>query len=148
MKRNYLLTSMFIVFLLVGFNNCSEGDEPSRTDEQLYLEKLSKTWVVDEVTLDGLDVTDIYTTMALSVTADQTFTVTNPQPGVWPASGSFTIQKIADSEHYKLIRNDGIEINITSLTPSELTCTFQYVATDGRVGGLSGVYSFAMTPAE
>ena len=148
MKIHRLLAMATIVLSIFTFSNCDNKDEPSLTEQQIYLERLSKTWVVDEVTLDDVDVTEYFNNMSLTIQGDRTYIVTNSQPKVWPASGDFTLEKIAGDEHFRFIRNDGIEIIVASLTASQITFTFQYDAAAARTKGISGMYRFTMKATE
>lgn len=142
MKRNRILLILALIICVITFNNCD--DEPAKTDEELYLERLSLTWKVAKVTLDDEDVTDFYTNMALTIRGDKTYSVANGVEGVWPNAGIFTMGKIA-GDHYQLTREeDGVIITITALTETELKYTFQYTASGGRTKSVSGVYEFEM----
>lgn len=144
MKNQSLLAMTTLALSIFAFSSCDNKDEPSITEEQFYLERLSKTWVADEVTLDDVDVTEYLDNMTLTIQGNRTFIVKNSPPEVWPASGDFTLEKIAGDKNFRFIRNDGIEITVASLTTSQITFTFQYNAEEARAKGLSGMYRFTM----
>ncbi|MEJ0031003.1 MAG: hypothetical protein WDO15_11780 [Bacteroidota bacterium] len=58
---------------------------------------------------------------------------------IWPASGSFTI-----TDQHDIKRNDGMTINVTSLTDSQVIFELFYTSPGGRVTGVSGHYKFEM----
>lgn len=134
-------SSLFFLLLLQG---CHDDNGPTKEDE--YLTQLSATWIIDEVTVDDRNVSGAFDGMELTVTTKKKFSVKNPVPPIWPADGSFTLKQLSGSE-YSMLRSDGIEVTITSLTPTDLTLQLQFTATDtgGRVKSVSGIYEFHFT---
>jgi len=136
-----------MLFALIGgllyISSCD--DEQGKTDEEIYLEKLTSTWQVQLVTLDSEDVTGFYTNMTLTIGAEGNYITTQGNPPIWPASGNFALEKLTNSEHYKLKRNDGVELTVTTLDANNLKYTFQYTSPGGRSKSVSGVYEFTMS---
>lgn len=138
--------SIIALTLIMGvmFNSCKKDTTPTKTDEEIKLELLAKTWNVatatNSVTIDGRDVTAEWATFILNIGSTKTYTSTNAtDPLVWPASGTWDFGTTLTS----MVRDDGIDITIT-VTETTLKLQFDYTAGGGRFEGIEGNWVFNM----
>ncbi len=150
MKKIQLLVFFFLLLCMVIFAGCKKDDDTvEKTAEQLQTEKLTKTWVYENVTLEGAAPAEDYTgfrvTFAASSDAtNKTYTTVNGQ-SAWPASGTWSF---VGSNLNVIKRNDNIEMTVSNLTVTTLTLTFTIPDTGGRFGernqGTTGTYVFTL----
>ena len=75
-------------------SSCSEDETPSQKEKQL--KKLSDTWVVTSVTMDGGDVTSDYSSFELTLSGSAGSSVFaygvigRPEVSPWPSGGTWT----------------------------------------------------------
>ncbi len=146
-----VLLSLVVFGVLLSYTGCKKkkGDPEPITDQQI--EKLSKPWKVDAVTLDGVlqngtNGTSDYTnfTITLSGTKGTTsigYTTTNrPSLSPWASSGSFTFD--ATTPETKLIRDDTVPVTY-SVSDIQLQTSFQYNGIGfSRVSAVKGQWVF------
>ena len=119
-----------------------DGSEPSPTEEELTLKKISKNWALTSAEVDDTDVAEWFAGLKVSYTESKTFTVQNAVPPIWVASGTFELEKSGSS--YVIKRSDGVDMTISSLTDTDVTVTLNYTAPVGaRKESISGTYSFS-----
>ena len=140
--RNILLLA--VVVGIVFIQSCDNESGPS--EEQLFLDKLKGTWTLTtgHVALDGKDVTNSFAGMEINFAADKSYTVTHAVSPIWPASGTFRLEKSGSAGLFNIIRSDDILITVTDLTASTVTLKFQYTSSSGRSKSVSGQYEFVM----
>ena len=141
-----VLLSLVVFGVLLSYTGCKKkkGDPEPITDQQI--EKLSKPWKIDVVTLDGVVKTSDYTnfTITLSGTKGTTsigYTTTNrPSLSPWASSGSFTFD--ATTPETKLIRDDTVPVTY-SVSDTQLQTSFQYNGAGfSRVSAVKGQWVF------
>ena len=135
----------FTLIMGVLISGCKEKKTPAKSDEELQIEKLSKTWVLaaesNPVTVDGNDVSTNWTGFTLTL-GDKTYQSTgSDSPEVWPASGSWEFGSNVNT----LVRDAGIDISI-SVTDQSLLLQFDYTVAGGRLSGIEGTWVFNMVP--
>jgi hypothetical protein len=138
---NIAMNILGLALSLVAISSCDNADT-TPTEEQLTLQKLSKNWTLVSAEVDDQDVSEWFTNMKMSYTEAKTFTVQNPVPPIWVASGTFQLEKTGSN--YSIIRSDGVEMAVTNLTDTNVTVQFGYTALPGaRANSISGLYSFS-----
>ena len=141
--------SLIALTLIMGVmvSSCKKDPVVTKTDEQLQIEKLSKTWVPGSatssvfVTIAGNDVTADWSNFVLTL-GDKTYNSSGADsPLVWPGSGTWAFGANTNT----LVRDDGVEITIT-VTDTSLKMQFDYSSTGGRLNGIEGNWVFNMVP--
>ena len=151
-----ILSLMIVSSLGLFYAGC--GGKSGDTDpvEKVQLSKLSSTWTISSVTLDGAPRTD-FTGFTLTIAGafssatpkgPYTYTCagTRPNPSPWPASGTW---KFGANPKTDLLRLDNPDQEMTyTLTDTQLTIDFNYTG-DGfagsRVNQVSGNWEFIFT---
>ena len=125
------------------FSSCDGSEEP--TDEEVFLKKISNEWTLTSgyVKLDGVDVSPSFAGMTITFTTSKTYAVTHAPSPLWPASGSFKLEKVSKGV-YDILRDDGVVITVSDLTEQTLTLSLDYDAPGGRKKSISGHYEFFM----
>lgn len=156
----YLLITLFLFALILqsGCKKSNGGDpDPDPTINE-RLELLSKTWRVDpkfgSVTLDGIDITSQFTAFTLTITTAFNYSTSNGSAAfdVWALSGSWSFAINADGSQNDniIIRDDGIEIKIVSISETGLTFSFTYLTASNQQANQNdnneGNYIFVLSP--
>ena len=125
-------------------NGCDSSDDQPSPDDQ-FLRELSGTWTLNagQVTIDGLDVTEAFAGMSITFSTDKSYSTLHGIAPIWPANGSFVINKEADGS-YSLLRDNEVYVKVSNLTSTSVRLTMQYSASAGRTKGTSGQYEFTM----
>lgn len=155
MKRiNFLLTAGFLMSLLV-YAGCGSSSNPDpETAAEIQLGKLQGTWAAtansverdgnDDPTYDNFTVTFAGTLNADKSNVEATSTYnTNDVTNAFP-SGTWTFK---GSDVTTIVRGTNIEMDITTLTETNLVLTFS-LNEDGstnRTAGLTGTWTFDLT---
>ncbi|MEM8965760.1 MAG: hypothetical protein AAGE93_05045 [Bacteroidota bacterium] len=140
----YLLIAGLTALLL----SCDEegGDDgPATNDEQQQIERLAKTWIADQVTYDGVNVTSVdFTDFTITFSGDNTWTTEDGDPA-FGASGTW---EFAEDDLNTVIMN-GIPVSITTSTDAALLrLRFTLDNTPvGRTEGITGEYTFDLSAA-
>jgi len=141
--RNSMWIKIFSCIALLALlilSACSKEEDP--TPEELYLRKLTFAWQLKAASVDEKDVLTHFNGLVLQIKSDYTYQVTNPVPGLWPASGTFQLEQV-DDENFNVRRNDGVLISVIALSENELKLKFQYAASaKGRASSVGGKYQF------
>jgi hypothetical protein len=147
MKLTIQLLSMGVVLCgLVALQSCDKKNGPGESIEDQQLIKLSKTWTVTSVTLDGLDKTTDYANFVLTISGTAGsppfgFSTSGaPSPSPWPSSGNWTFGTSPTTE---LIRDDEVVITY-SVTDTVLQLSFSYNGDGflGRTNSVTGPWIF------
>ena len=137
-----------MIMALSLISGCSKDDpEPSAKDKQTDL--LAKKWniktEVNSVTLNGGDDTDNWTGFTVTFYSNGTYVASNISAErlntVWSSSGDWQFK--SDSDLNTIVRNDGVEINI-SIVETNLFMSFNYTQPNGRIAGIEGDWVFDM----
>jgi hypothetical protein len=141
-----ILVSLMVVGILMTYTGCKKkkGDPEPITDQQI--EKLSKPWKIDAVTL-GNDRTADFANFTITFTGTKgvpsigyTTAGGKPTPSPWASSGVFTFD--ANTPETKLKRDDGVDVTY-SVTETRLQMNFQYNDSGfGRVNAVRGDWVF------
>jgi hypothetical protein len=140
------MTTIKQIFWLAGlvamFTISSCKKEEVASEEKIFLNKLSHTWHVTMVELDGQVVTGAFGGLAITFNKSGTITVANAVPPIWNADGVFELEKIGSV--FILHRNDGVEITVVELEGGVLIMEFVFTASGGRLNSVSGQYRFRL----
>jgi hypothetical protein len=154
MKAIRILSMLGLFAVLVTYANC-DGSKPTPepiTDVQLG--KLSKTWKINSVTLDGVDKKADYTTFQLALTGTKGNTSFGysasgrPARSPWKSTGSWEFGTAPETQ---IVRDKGSadELAMTyAVTESTLEITFTFTG-DGynaRTGVVKGAWKFNFIP--
>jgi hypothetical protein len=142
--KKLIIVSALLLLVMIKFSGCDSDDDKPGTEKK-YLERLSFTWNLQQVKVDGTDVTPAFSGLVLTVKGARSFTVTNAVAPLWPSDGTFTLRKISGSADYDIIRSDGMEMLVNELSPAALRIQFQYQPAGGRVSSVGGQYEFLFT---
>ncbi|MBL0744730.1 hypothetical protein [Chryseolinea lacunae] len=99
-------------------------------------------WVVDAVTVDGVDQTALYGDFRLMF-SDEKF-LSSGGGDVWPARGTWCF---ADASRQTLQRHDGVVVHIDEMTPAALMLSLRWHKTTfamGRLHSLQGLHTFSL----
>lgn len=128
---------------LFTYSGCKPSSKPGESIPDQQLKKISKTWKVTSVTLDGTAQTT-YTNFQLTASGtagSTTFgysTTGRPPLSPWPASGTFTFGTDPTTQ---LTRDDGLPITY-SVSDTQFQLTFNYSGNGiaGRVNNVKGTW--------
>ena len=96
------------------------------------------------MTNDDQVVTSLYTGFTLTITSQQTYNTTN-SGNPWPAQGTF---ELVEGNPSVILRDDGVNINISSVDDTSLTLNFSLNEVRGTAAGTDGVtgsFTFFLT---
>lgn len=99
-------------------------------------------WVVDAVTVDGVDQTALYGDFRLTFSNEKF--LSSGGGAVWPVRGTWTF---TDPSRQTLQRHDGVVVHIDEMTPTALTFSLRWHETTfamGRLHSLQGLHTFSM----
>jgi hypothetical protein len=156
-----LVARFLSLTLLAGaalfYASCDGGDGDTKSDEEIQLEALSKTWTLTDAELDNAprfaDFTGMKLTLSGAFTAGGTYnysiTGTTPTPSPWPRSGTW---KFGADVKIHMIRNPGtgasaenLEMNYSlsnGILTISFTCTDCNYDGGGRVSSVDGPWVF------
>ena len=153
MKVFRILSLIGLVAVLLTYSSCGGDDPASESVSDVQLGKLSKTWKINTVTLDGVDKIADYTSfqLVLSGTKGNTSfgysTSGRPALSPWKASGSWEFGAAPETQ---MIRDKGTadELAMTyAVTETTLSITFTFNGAGySRTGVVKGqwVYTFKL----
>lgn len=132
MKAFRLLLFFALVIALFTYSGCGGGDTPEEPITDVQLGKLTKTWKVASVSLDGVDKTSDYTNFQLTLTGTKGTTsfgyttAGRPTLSPWKSGGSWEFGTAVQTQ---IIRDKGTadELAMTyAVTETTLQITFTY----------------------
>lgn len=133
MKAFKVLSLLGLVVVLLTYSGCGGGSDPEPSVTEVQLGKLSKTWKINTVTLDGVDRTADYSAFQLVLSGSAAATsfdyTTSGRPALspWKASGKWEFGTTPETQ---IIRDKGTgadELNLTyAVTESTLSITFRF----------------------
>lgn len=136
MKYSDVIKVIGLVILLVNLSRCGSSDEEQLTPNQKAEALLiSRSWSLTNVSIDGAD-SNLYSGLTLTFKPGN-FSSTKSNK-VWPASGTWNF--VGETGN-KIVRNDGVEITIESLSATQFIITFTWNSTtyeSRRVNSLKG----------
>ena len=136
-KYVFSIPILFGLCLIAACKSEDEGDTIPKTEEELQLEKLSKTWIPGFIQRDGVDVTGEFSGFTLTFTQNKTYTAVNGGE-VFPASGTW---EFATGNLNRMVRDDGVVMEVV-VTATTLNLQFQIDSPGGRFAGTSGDFEF------
>lgn len=139
MKKRRIIGSLIFALSLLVLTHCKE-DDPQTETERISSLLQDNTWLIQSVTIDENEETELFTDLTLSFT-NTSYTTTNGGV-VWPASGTW---QFADETGKIITRDDGLQIMIDEITKSTLTLSLSWSTTtlgSGRVASLAGEHQF------
>ncbi len=149
MKKIAYMISAVVLILTTSLIACKDDDDPSALE--IETNKITDNWVINgdaaAVTLDDYDVSGSFEGFEVVIKSDKTFeTIGSPDADLWPTSGTWTFLKNSDGSFNftKVIRNDGIEMQVMTITATQLILKFQFEApsVNGKSDGVSAEYVF------
>lgn len=152
MKKFHFLLVALLLGALVTFPSCGgDEDDPGISEEDLMIEKLSKTWIASSVSLSSENVTADFDGFIVTLKSSGEYSTNSASivrsPNPWPSSGSVDFGGTADAPNLnQLIRNDGLVMSINS-DGSTLTVSFTFSdehtdSTGGRTEVVNGSWVF------
>jgi hypothetical protein len=150
MKIIRFLSTFGLAAVLFAYAGCDGGSKPVVPITDVQLEKLTKTWKINSVTLDGVDKSSDYSAfqLVLSGTKGNTSfgytTSGRPSLSAWKSSGNW---EFGASPETQIIRDKGTadELAVTyAVTESTLqvTYTFNGSGYTSRTGVVKGQWIF------
>ena len=140
-KYYFLFLSLMVIISISAIPSCRK---PDPTGKEINTKLItSKPWMLQSVTVDGVDQTAVYAGMTLSFTATH-YTATNGEP-IWLATGGWTF---TDNSGKIIERADGLMITVISLSSTQLSLGLDWAQTTfggGRVGSVQGNHVFNFT---
>ena len=154
MKVSFKILFLVVVSgMLISLSGCKKPNPTPPTPEEEQLAKLSQTWKIKTVTLDGASKTAEYTgfTLVLSGTAgasSYSYTTTGrPSTSPWPASGQWTFGADPLSDVIRDPSSTADKLNMKyTVTDTQLTIGFNFTGTgyNARTAVVKGawIYTF------
>jgi hypothetical protein len=129
-----LLVSVAVIVALANLAACKKSDPaPSNTSKLT-----ANNWVMQSVTVDGVDKTSVYSGLTIKFT-DTAYTTTHGGV-VWPASGTW---HWTNNEQTVFERNDGLPVTAeVTATTLKLSLVWATTTLGGRVQSVAGQHIF------
>lgn len=138
MNKILRVVAVLALMVITSFSACD--DEPSA--EEAFMDKLSGEWTPSQISLDNVVLEGAFDGFQLVIKVDKSFSTIKGNDPIWAPSGTFTLKTNTSASGFSLIRNDGVEIQVTDLSNETLGLKFQYTSTGGRRSSVSGNYQF------
>ncbi|MBL7855392.1 MAG: DUF5004 domain-containing protein [Cyclobacteriaceae bacterium] len=136
-----LIVAFTLVFAFVA--GCSE--DASLTEEQRVTALLSgESWEVNRVEVDGQDKSDLFADFSLQFKEDKTYTSTGITR-VWARSGTWQFTDPINPT--VLLRDDGVEVTLETLSEQQLVLVLNWSTTTisgGRGSSVRGNHRFVL----
>lgn len=132
--------TLVLALAIIAISSCSpKKNDPSPKDVAKGFLTFG-TWKLDNLQVDNVDQTSLFTGMMLSFAAGS-YTTTNGKAPEWPASGTWLF---TDDKGKSINRDGGLMISIDQLTQSTLVLSFAWTSTytGGRVSSIGGLNVF------
>jgi hypothetical protein len=144
MKKIFILFAVLVTLLaLFNISACDSGDPSNEVaTEQVKAILTSGSWGAQNVTVDGVDKTSIYSKLSVKFT-ETGFTSTGGEP-VWPASGTWSF---GDATAKSVTRSDGVTVIIAQVEATKLVLHLTWSKTTfgpGRARSVSGSHVFTL----
>jgi len=136
--------SLSILFCLVTFIGCKKSPPPPKTAGEQALENIAVTWGLGTVTRETLPVNAEFQGFVLVMDGSKTFSTTNGMD-IFPAGTQWDFNgEVTNATGPFQITAGGVDMEVTSLTSTNLILTFSYTAPGGRIANLDGEYVFSL----
>lgn len=147
-SKSYFI-AIAMIMALSFIPGCGDNDDPELSAKDKQTELLAKKWSiktdVNSVTLNGDDDTDNWPGFTVTFNSNGTYAASNISKErlntVWSTSGTWSFK--SDTNLNTIVRNDGVEINI-SVDEANLSMSFNYSKSNGRIAGIEGEWMFDM----
>jgi hypothetical protein len=140
MKNLKIAASLFVIINFLYLTSCKKDDpEPETARIQKLL--AANAWVMQSVTVNEMDQTNLFTGLTLSFT-NTNYSTTNGGV-VWPAIGTW---EFTDATANTIVRDDGLQITINEVTSTSLKLAFTWSTTTlggGRTASVAGDHEFS-----
>ena len=143
-RINYLATVLVIIGVM-AVSSCTSPSAPG-PDEQ-FTTRISRTYGLGTVSLDGKDVTSVFANFALKFSSDMSYTTTSSplKASVLRATGTFAPQlKAGSTDQFDVLLDGQTLLTVTEATETSLKFTLQYNGNGSRTSSISGNYVFAL----
>jgi hypothetical protein len=144
--RMRLILPILVLVLGVIVSSCKPKPPPPKSDEELQLEKLVNTWVLEpgnnSVTRDGGSDVSNWQGFILTLGNKTYQSTSSSAPEVWPASGSWEFGSTVNI----LVRDAAIDMEVAVVENTSLELKFTIPPTGGRLAGIEGLWVFKMVP--
>ncbi|MEJ1237606.1 hypothetical protein WBG78_05745 [Chryseolinea sp. T2] len=150
-------SSFITLFAAILVLSSCGGDDPEKSEEEVQLEKLKGTWTMASVQNDGVDRSDEYPGMKITLsgtyvsggTYDLTSSATDwPSLSPWKASDKWKFNSANVSSIIVRV-TDNLDMNYTlGNSDKQLTITFNYSGpgfNNSRTSSVSGSWTFTFT---
>lgn len=136
--------SLFLVIIMAAliFLGCKEDSTSIDRERVTVMLTSAEAWDSPEVTVDGVDYSDIYKDFSITFT-ESAYTTVGGAP-VWAASGTW---KFLNEEATLLLLDDTREVEINSISDDILELSFQWnenTFEPGRVNSVKGKQKFKL----
>ena len=155
-----LVARFLSLTLLAGaalfYASCDGGGDDPKSDEEIQLEALSKTWTLTDAELDNAPRFADFSNMKLTLsgtflsgaTYNYSITGTTPTPSPWPRSGTWKFGADVKTQMIRTSNSENLPMDYT-LSGNTLTIEFQCETCDfeggGRVSSVNGNWVFVFT---
>jgi hypothetical protein len=130
---------------ILGLAACGEenGGALAISDRQQQLDRITRTWLADQVVYEGFDATEDFADLSITFADDNTWTATNGAP-VFGNGGTWQLGE--DNLNQLLL--GATEATIT-ISPDVRLLRLEFVLTGGSIGGrtqgLDGAYTITFS---
>lgn len=145
------ITTLLLSLVVLFFASCKDDDDPQPDPTADQVEKLSRTWGVTSVDLDGDNVTSQWAAFTLTFNTNFNYSTTNGISPVWEPTGTWSFGGTNDNPVLTtIIRSDNVDMTILNIAEdaSTLTLRFNIVGAEpgrgGRISSLNGEYTFEL----
>jgi hypothetical protein len=143
-KIHKLLVFASVIIGMMQLTSCKKDAVIAETEEDIFMNKITGSWNVSTVMLDGKDVSKSFPGLKIAIAATKQVTVTNAVPPIWNGTGTFTLEPAGGT--FQLKRNDGVVMTVVQNGTDKLTLEFLYDADalGGRVNSVTGKFVFQL----
>ncbi len=138
----HIVSFIAAVGLLLTIAGCKNDDEPTAQERITLMLTSAEAWQNPEVTVDGVDYSDLYKDFSITFN-ESAYTTVGGAP-VWAASGTW---KFLNEEATLLKLDDTREVEINSISDDILELSFQWnenTFEPGRVNSVKGKQKFKL----
>lgn len=133
-----------VVTIIVLFISCNEGQTAEELAQAGFLESINGSWKMTSAEVDDLVVTNAFPGLILTFQPGKKIIVAGAIGNIWPISSTFDL--IKGTEGYDLRREDGLILDVVSLSNTELVISMTFSSAPGsRVSNVPGGYTFVFT---
>ncbi len=138
----HVVSFIVAVGLLLTFAGCKNNDEPTPLERITSMLTSAEAWQNPEVTVDGVDYSDLYKDLSITFSKSE-YTTVGGAP-IWATSGKW---KFLNEEGTLLKLDDTREVEINSISDDILELSFQWEENTfepGRINSVKGKQKFKL----